>query len=164
MVEGTSQPATRRERHTYRDLSFDARPFGLRHCVKADLMDSLLRCLARVDRSGTRSVRIVARNLRGVLESIASRYFRRAVRRYRAADCQHAGTLIGCHTARTTAAIDGAPVCAPSAVFRVRARRDLGRVVCARHEVLCRALECRLNLRSEEHESCVIPGDCATRH
>ena len=62
---------------------------------------------------------------RGLPESIASRYFRRAVRRHRADDCQHAGTLPGCHTARTTAAINGAPVCAPSAAFRVRADETL---------------------------------------
>src|SRR6185436_15469412 len=59
------------------------------------------------------------RNLRGVLESIASRYFRRTVRRDRADNCQHAGPLSRCHTTRTTAAIDGAPVCAPTpAVWR----------------------------------------------
>ena len=56
---------------------------------------------------------------RVVLESIARRYFRRAVRRHRADDCRHAGTLTGCHTTRTTAAINGASVCAPSpAVWR----------------------------------------------
>ena len=43
----------------------NARPVGLRNCVKADLRDPLLRCLAWVDRSCARSVCIVARHVPG---------------------------------------------------------------------------------------------------
>ena len=38
-----------------------------------------------------------------------------AARWHRADDCHHAGTLPGCHATRTTAAINGASVCAASA-------------------------------------------------